>query len=660
METENSVLEFYSGLMIEMHNDIAELANIRDRTLMYERQVIVNRIKEEGISFLTKTLPCLGKAVDTALATGTELNVTGFKLRRNSKLPRFLGHLLSFIFDDYGFARPESWYPEKGPIIAGFEAEALRYFRQFVFAVYKLKIPYEPESVEETLSKFVQTDEELNRVYAPDNDPVHGCFDGHVTPNERRVLDWAARECSSIFGLFNEMDIVPSHGPGAVATGEQVEEKSKFSRLYKTIETKYPFTEYFVFNLSHVTDCYKDFNSLEEISEPTAKVVVVPKDSRGGRLISCEPLEVQFVQQGLGKKMMTHLESHRKTKGFVNFTDQNVNRLLALQGSAGYRGFYHHRLDKTIDGCSEAWATLDMKDASDRVSLNLVKEIFKLTPGLLGALIATRSTRTMLPDGRTITLKKFAPMGSCLCFPVEAFVFWVLCVGILVVHGGLSPKKARKSVYVYGDDIIVARQHCHWLLRFLESFELKFNLSKCCTEGFFRESCGCDAYQGIDVTPARMSTVWSSRRQYGPEVLYSYATFSNVMYDRGYVRVANYIRQHLVSIYGEIPYTDSITRASEIGSSLDDPRIMTAAGGVVFYANDIPISILNKRVKRRWNASLHRLEYMSYSVKPGKVNARYDGYEEMLRNLKGSGRDTKGRYAVRHRSRLQRRWIGLA
>jgi hypothetical protein len=456
------------------------------------------------------------------------------------------------------------------------------------------------------------------------------------------------------------MDILPSHGPGAVATGELVNEKSKFSRLYRSIERKYPFTEYFMFNLNHVVDDYRILQNLEELEEPTAKVVAVPKDSRGYRLISCEPLEVQWVQQGLGKKMMTHLESHWKTKGFVNFTDQNVNRLLALRGSTGYRGFYHPRTGKTVPGSSEAWATLDMKDASDRVSLNLVKEIFRLKPGLLSALIATRSTRTTLPDGRTIELKKFAPMGSCLCFPVEAFVFWTLCVGILVVHGGLSPKKARKSVYVYGDDIIVARQHCHWLLRFLESFELKFNISKCCTEGFFRESCGCDAYQGVDVTPARMSTVWSSRRQYGPEVLYSYAAFSNVMYERGYVRVAHYIRQQLVSIYGEIPYTDSILRVSEVGTSFDDPRIMTVAGGVVFYANDIPLSILNKRVKTRWNANLHRLEYMSYSVIPGRVIAIYDGYCEMLRALKGTVRDVKGRYAVRHRSRLQRRWIGIA
>jgi hypothetical protein len=158
-----------------------------------------------------------------------------------------------------------------------------------------------------------------------------------------------------------------------------------------------------------IIDRVQWYRGLERLPAGTAKVVLVPKDSRGPRLISAEPLEYQWIQQGVGRSIVAHLEAHHLTKGRVNFTHQEVNRRLAQESSA------------TLE-----LATLDLKDASDRVSLELVRRVFKNTPELVRALEAIRTDATLLPDGRVQSLKKFAPMGSAVCFPVEAFVFWAI------------------------------------------------------------------------------------------------------------------------------------------------------------------------------------------------------------------------------------------
>jgi hypothetical protein len=68
-------------------------------------------------------------------------------------------------------------------------------------------------------------------------------------------------------------------------------------------------------------------------------------------------------------------------------------------------------------------ATIDLSDASDRVSLALVEELFGFNPGFLRFLKLSRSPFAQLPGGELVLLNKFASMGSALTFPVEAMVF---------------------------------------------------------------------------------------------------------------------------------------------------------------------------------------------------------------------------------------------
>jgi hypothetical protein len=180
------------------------------------------------------------------------------------------------------------------------------------------------------------------------------------------------------------------------------------------------------------------------------------------------------------------VESHWLTHGYVNFRDQSVNGELVKEASR----FKH-------------LSTLDLKDASDRVRWDLVRYLF---PGnWVEAFEACRTTHVELPDGIPDEVKalcpnniyelvgKFAPMGSAVCFPVEALVFWSLLKAALGV-----------DVYVYGDDIIVPAHCFEEAVRVLEEYDLLVNVEKSCHETPFRESCGVDYFDGVDVGYAKL------------------------------------------------------------------------------------------------------------------------------------------------------------
>jgi hypothetical protein len=231
------------------------------------------------------------------------------------------------------------------------------------------------------------------------------------------------------------------------------------------------------------------------------------------------------------------------TRGHVNFTDQRINRKLALYGSMG-----------------AGWVTLDMKDASDRVSVPLVERLFERTH-LLEYLMDTRSSKTRLPNGELVTLNKFAPMGSALCFPIEALVFWSLAVSCIVNSDRSNTflrnkiRRACSMVYVYGDDLIVHREDYAVLLQYFPTVGLMFNTKKCCTDGSFRESCGMDAYKGIDVTPTKCRTVWDSRSKDTQQYV-SWVALSNQFYRGGYWELADYIRAEVLKKYPHTPTVD--------------------------------------------------------------------------------------------------------
>jgi len=617
--------EFYTRLHERLIADVADSYASPAIKQESTRDIAVmrRRVRSEGLSFLTKALPKLAKELDRALSQGTKFAPRGFVTKPRSTNPKFLGWLFDLVFSD------------SGEELSSASPRAIRDLRQCLYFLYKLAVPYNEDQEQAMLLGFREVDSGL-----PDSIPSDD------------VICHARNFITNVFGLFCPYDIIPKHGPGSVATGEKNHEKHRFSRLYSSIEMEYPFSEYFHFSLGHLCDNPEHMGSLSSQTEGTAKVVLVPKDSRGPRIISAEPLEYQWIQGGLGGKISSHLEKHRLTAGHVNFTDQSINQRLAILGST-----------------SKKWVTLDMKDASDRVPLALVKELFRDCPSLLRCLIAARTPNTRLPNGDVVAMKKFAPMGSNLCFPIESVVFFALGVG-LYLRTRLARKpyvaiqhqhryysklmwQATRRLFVYGDDIISLREDYPELLQYFPKVGLMFNTDKCCTQGSFRESCGVDAYKGVDVTPLRLKRLWMTGRNKAPATLCSYVAFSNAAYARGYLRVASDTSDAVSSVLGPLPVLPE--RALDLKS-----RTGCEYGVLAFVRHYSHANIDTTRWQVRFNPDLQRRECRMFQAVPRKVTVGSDDWRMVLRRFTSpSERDDPGVFALTRRITLKRVWHAL-
>lgn len=552
-----------------------------NRQLRLTLRKVYSRYRTEGVGFLTKTLPKLGKAIDLALAEEKPLSSTELRLasQPGSNLPRFLGEILNRVFSPNGVVLPE-------PCI-----QSIRVLRQITLVLYKYEEPFTADQEQEVIDQFKKTESDLTLISEQLRLLGYWVSKTVGTPLRSSSVDAVSivRKCRivlhDLFLHFDPYDIVPCHGPGAVATRQSPWEKFHWTNVCKRITDVYPLDEYFFSSAGHVCDTYRDFSRIGEEDLP-ARVVLVPKDSRGPRLISCEPVDFQWIQGGLRTSIVSLVEASCITKYNIHFSDQSPNRCGAQLGS---------RTGK--------YATLDLKEASDRISTELVRLLFP--PHVVRVLEASRSSATELPSGEVLTLKKFAPMGSSLCFPILAITIWA------ILNAAAPDQDTRESILVYGDDVIVPTAFAANAIEQLESFGLLVNRNKSCTKGFFRESCGMDAYKGVDVTPVRIKTVWSSTPS--PEVYSSWIAYANSLHDRQYYEAYDLIVRELHRVYGAIPSDDMFPYTGKPCPCL---RV---------------VSEENKPKKHRTNASLQKRETQVRCIKASSVYNAVYGWELLLR-----------------------------
>lgn len=475
------------------------------------------RIDREGLTFVTKVLPSLGKAIQRSLETQELVLPPDFrsycKARRRFGYPAFLHNIFSLVYDVNGRLRRR---PSK---------VAIQDLIQFCFLYYKLELPFEPDILEEEFSSFKKTDSE--------------CLQFDDIPNIDKGLWYLAKqELHSLLSGMSLDNLLPRHGPGVTADGLKMWGKFKgtypdeASHLYPVHENLFVNKEHFrlatkVWKNSNVSPHFRNnfLNPYPELKSYGASIRFVPKDSRGPRLISCEPALMQFLQQGLMSRLYDYVESHPRTSGHVNFTDQTINGNLVIDSSISRR-----------------YATLDMKEASDRVSL---AHLSLFPEPLRSHLLVLRSRHTEY-NGKGVTMTKYAPMGSALCFPVEALVFWAILVASQR-RRSIDYAEIYKHTYVYGDDIIIPKRHFDAAIADLESCGLLVNKDKSFSKGFFRESCGEDYFYGHRVTPTRIKKIpshWGKAPRYVKDNILCYKSLLEVsdnFFKKGYWNAARAI-----------------------------------------------------------------------------------------------------------------------
>lgn len=420
-------------------------------------ETIMRRGRSEGLTFFTQRLPDFGNKFFLFLETNAPC-FTGWKCFDNG-LPVLLSEFVSFDL----LSNPTS--PEA--------IHSCKAIRQICFFVYKAEDGSDIDSL--TVSRAVDQYKSLEGTL-----PVEMPWDP--------ILATCAYLAEETFRGFNWDELRGSNGPGTVADCKSFHMKFE-GNLEPSFSSDVNYMHYsnedhFVSDLGAKHAAYDNltYGQAYQVSE----FLCVPKDSRGPRTICREPAAAQFAQQALRKFMESKIvrASSVNSESRVNFSDQSVNGLLALNSSVDRK-----------------YATLDLKDASDRISYVLVEKIFSRCGDLWRLMKSTRSTHVVFPDGESGSIRKFAPMGSAICFTTLSFSIWALltCSFRLIGRADLADE-----VYVYGDDLVVPVECYTHSIAILQTYGLKVNVAKSYAHSYFRESCGVDAYAGKDITPVRL------------------------------------------------------------------------------------------------------------------------------------------------------------
>lgn len=506
--------------LLNLWNVLAEeLANWCGICIDRDIKTVAARSRHEGMSFLTITLADFARDLHVGLESELVSPSLFCSFKKRGRLPLFLGGFLELVFDR-----------ETGVLLPQPSHDAIYALRQLTMLFAKVKMETTPKRTRRAYEKYVAVERELTEMVWSDVD----------------FVDYDRFSAIFLGDIFNHVnlgvdrfEIVPKHGPGATADGVVGNDKYHLQSWSTRMDAIFPFGEYGLPSSRFYQEIEK-VSFTDSGSEVPVKVTSVPKTLKTPRIIAEEPAHVQYMQQGLWRSILEGHANHPLTSRMVGFDDQDVNRHLAKVSS----------IDRSL-------ATLDLSDASDRVSNVLVERLVRRYPSALDGIRATRSTRASVPGHGEITLAKYASMGSALCFPMEAFTF------LVIVFVGIQRATARQLTYgeiqsllgrvrVYGDDIIVPVEYTTSVTETLEAFGLRVNQHKSFSNGKFRESCGGDYYDGTDVTPVRFRTEWPTSPKHAQEII-SLVSFRNQLYKRGLWKTVRWLDERIPRVLKNYP-----------------------------------------------------------------------------------------------------------
>lgn len=499
------------------------------------------RCEKEGDAFLRITLPTFGKAFDRAISNGRWDPTLCTSFKHRGGLPVFLRGFLDLIFTPDGVLRAMPC------------TEAIRSVRQLAAVYGKIEGACSPQRDIAAIAEYCRADDEcLDWDLGP-----HGDLLDELREVANRVVVPFLAEAD--FKISND-EIVPSHGSGS--TADRLMGNLKYDLEYwpAHLESRFPWIDWAVPNHRYGDHWVEDEWGINPTHSPgndtstpvvPAKLTLVPKTMSSPRVIVMEPTSLQYMQQGLWRCMRDSIERSTTLVGFIR---QDLNRDMARRGS--------------IDG---SLVTLDLSEASDRVTYLQAASVIGVLPNIWEALDATRSTEVKLPDGTIRHINKFASMGSAVCFPVEAVVFMTaIMAAIRRHHRKADPaydlkysflRKLEGYVRVYGDDCIFPVEYLPEVEEVFQSLGWKINTNKTFSKGNFRESCGGDYWCGEDVTPVRARRPLPSSLRQAAEVQ-SLVSFRNQLYMAGYWKTTGVVDRALdVVLKGTFPIVKDTSAA---------------------------------------------------------------------------------------------------
>lgn len=280
----------------------------------------------------------------------------------------------------------------------------------------------------------------------------------------RRVSYWVRRILGSLsVDKLQYAEHSFRFGPGATSScgGIDVLPSIKYACDVHTTQKLYPFAK----SIMGYSWFASNHGSL--IVNETSELTTVPKNAKTDRCICIEPHLNIYYQLGVGAVIRRQL----KRFGFNLDNLFEWNRFLASN--------------------AQSWrlSTIDLKAASDTISLNVVKAL--LPREWYEFLNLGRTDHTMV-DGVPHQLEKFSSMGNGYTFELETLIFLATC---------LAAGCDRKLLSVFGDDIVCESNRAPEVIEYLSFLGFEVNRDKTFLEGNFFESCGHDFYDGVNVRP---------------------------------------------------------------------------------------------------------------------------------------------------------------
>jgi hypothetical protein len=475
-------------------------------------ETITRRVEHEGLSFLTITLPTFSAGFERCLADGRwDSNLFPAFSRGRGPLPKFLSGLVGAVFDS-----------KSGLLLDEPSILSIFFIRQITLLCKKVLIPCSESREKGAIDGYIKCEQDLKRwVSHPDHSALLERF-GLVSD---RI--WGT-VLSDVDRKVYVREHVPRHGPGATADRLRGNLKYDQAVWHSRLEENHFPSELFLIPNQGFFEELEPIEFFEPEAEMPVKVITVPKTLKTPRIIAVEPTCMQYAQQSILELLVDAIEKNDFLQGSIGFTDQLPNQELARLSS--------------IDG---GLATIDLSEASDRVSNSLVMRMLKPFPHLDSAVQACRSLTANVPGYGIIPLTKFASMGSALCFPIEAMVFLtIICIGLeRELNRSLTEsdiKSFLSKVRVYGDDIIVPVDFASSVLDALQDYGLVVNRRKTFVSGNFRESCGKDYFRGVDLTCVYVRKLLPSARSSHSEMI-STISLRNQLYKAGCWETARYL-----------------------------------------------------------------------------------------------------------------------
>lgn len=283
-------------------------------------------------------------------------------------------------------------------------------------------------------------------------------------------------------GAYAEMHELCVHGPGATLLEKTKAWESNFIakldpgyRHSITTEAIPWLLEYGHQNPHWVNYLVSGGGSYERVRGN--RVTTVPKKWDSDRTIGIEPSLNVFLQLGRGRYI-----ANRLRRFGVTLSDQRPNQHSARRGS--------------VDG---DLVTLDISNASGTLSRACVELV--LPREWFVHLDALRSKEYRIGSQQWVRYEQFSSMGNGFTFPLESLIFYTVIRGC-VSQTGDDPRLIR----VFGDDLVVPTGSAALVTEVLRFLGFAVNSEKSHFFGYFRESCGTDFAQGLNVRPVYLES----------------------------------------------------------------------------------------------------------------------------------------------------------